>query len=217
MFSRECRLMPPRAQKVSKKQGDTDKRYLIGLRLGHDARVRLEKAAAESGRSLAAEAEARLEWSFRSSENPEAGYLQLKFGQFFGVMLAAGIAADHVGRWVVRWQDQFSDDERLRQFESRTPMEDSLHLSMWASNPAAYQKAVEVAIQVMQAFKPADINRDDTDYSELDEVVPGSIDNLLKLILTEPRYAAVRSALGDLIDRIPSTAEAAPRSRSDPE
>jgi hypothetical protein len=70
---------------------------------------------------------------------------------------------------------------------------------------------------VMQAFKPADINRDDTDYSELDEVVPGSIDNLLKLILTEPRYAAVRSALGDLIDRIPSTAEAAPRSRSDPE
>ena len=212
--------MPPRAQKVSKKQGDKDKRYLIGLRLGHNARVKLEKAATESGRSLAAEAEARLEWSFRSSEKPEAGYLQLKFGQFFGVMLAAGIAADHIGGWAVRWQDQFSNDERLRQFESRTYIEDLSHLSTWASNPAAYEKAVEAAIRVMQAFTLAGANQDDVDYSDLDESVPGYVANLLKSISTNPEYASVRSALGDLIDRIPretSTAATEPHSLSAPE
>jgi hypothetical protein len=212
--------MPPRAKKVSKKQPDRAKRYLVALRLGWRDRKRLEDAAAESGRSLGAEAETRLEWSFRSSENPEAGYLQLKFGQFFGVMLAAGIAADHVGRWAVRWQDQFSDDERLKQFESRTRIEDLSHSSVWATNPVAYEKAVAAAIQVMQAFNLANINKEDTDYSDLDEAVPGYVTNLLKSVSTEPKYAAVRSALGDLIDRIPQeipTGESAPRSPPDHE
>ena len=197
--------MPPRAQKVSKKQGDKDKRYLIGLRLGHDARVRLEKAAAESGRSLAAEAEARLEWSFRSSENPEAGPLQLKFGRFFGVMLAAGLAADRVARLEVmaKAHEDWKNDKLI---------ESTVDLEGWVDDPAAYEKAMAAVEEVMKTFRPAG-DRDD----RLSPDAPHRVANMLFSDLpATPRLAYVRSALGNLINRLP-TAATGPHSPQDPE
>ena len=197
--------MPPRAQKVSKKQGDKDKRYLIGLRLGHNARVKLEKAATESGRSLAAEAEARLEWSFRSTENPEAGPLQLKFGRFFGVMLAAGLAADRVARHEVMAKAH-------EDWENEKLIESTIDLAGWVDDPAAYEKAIAAAEEVMKTFRPAG-DRDD----RLPPDSPHRVANMLfRDLPARPELAYVRSALGDLINRLP-TAVAAPHSPPDPE
>ena len=197
--------MPPRAKKVAKKQKDKDKRYLIGLRLGHYARVKLEYAAAVSGRSLAAEAEARLEWSFRSSEQPEAGPLQLKFGRFFGVMLAAGLAADRVARreLLAKAHEDWLNDKLL---------ESTIDLAGWVDDPAAYAKAMAAAEEVMKTFMPAG-DRDD----RLPPESPHRVANrLFRDLPGRPELAYVRSALGDLIDRIPSTAGSAQGSHSDP-
>jgi hypothetical protein len=201
--------MPPRAKKIAKKQSDKG-RYLVSLRLGHDARVKLEKAAAESGRSLSAEAEARLEWSFRSSERPEAGPLQLRFGRFFGVMLAAGLAADRVGKWqLISKANPGFDAERA------VKLLRAIDLSGWVDDPAAYEHAVAAAIEVMETFQPTGEKNDELPPNSSHLAAYG----LLRDIPSDPDLAYVRSGLGDLIKRLPRppTAESAPRSRSNPE
>ena len=88
--------MPPRARKVSKKQQDSGKRYPVALRLGYAAREQLERAAMRSGRGLSAEAEARIEWTFRDDDTV-MDVLRLRYGDFADVIMLAAYAANTAG------------------------------------------------------------------------------------------------------------------------
>jgi hypothetical protein len=79
------------------KKPPAPKRYLISLRISHEMARKLQAAALASERGLAAEAEARIEQSFRLSETAELDALRLRYGPFLGVLMLAGETADITG------------------------------------------------------------------------------------------------------------------------
>jgi hypothetical protein len=90
--------MPRRAATVVGQEPLAGKRYPLGMRVSHDIRTKLEEAANASGRSLTAEAEHRLEDSFRR-EQSALDALSLKYGDRFGrVLIAAADAGQRTGR-----------------------------------------------------------------------------------------------------------------------
>ena len=79
--------MPPRAQKISKKQQDSGKRYQIALRVSYKVRKALEDAAERSGRGLAAEAEDESSGVFESTSGKSFPAFRGISGLFLGSCL----------------------------------------------------------------------------------------------------------------------------------
>jgi hypothetical protein len=202
----EILTMPPRAKKLSKKQADSGKRYLVSLRLGRQNRENLERAAAESGRSLGAEAEARLERSFQG-EKSALEALQLRFGAFTGVMLLAAVSAVLVGG-AHSVMSTFGP-KHIDALHDGTPLVLAPSIRNWMDDPVAYKKGIAAAVRVLEAFRLAGDDQDDP-YPRIN---PQDIaDRTLHDIAgdsAEPLVAFVRPFLGDLIKRLDRKPDAA--------
>jgi hypothetical protein len=207
--------VPPRAKKVSKKQRDSGKRYLVSLRLGLDTRQKLEEAATKSGRSLAAEAETRLELTFRQDEQSEINALKLQFGPFLGVLLAAGVVAEKFSalHHILRVQEQWKREGDVRLGDVMNSQGGPFG---WLNDPVAYKKALVAANEVFESFKPVKETAEDEDpFPKID---PKQARDLLRYLILRPEYTLIRSALGDLINRLPPPTDATEsHSHQDPE
>ena len=130
--------MPRRAATVAGQQPLTGKSYPLGMRVTHDIRTKLEEAARASGRSLTAEAEHRLEDSFRR-EQSALDALSLRYGDRFArILLAAADAGLYAGRGYGAMVAQDRGDG----------------IENWTDYPTAYQRAVETMDEVFRATRP---------------------------------------------------------------
>ncbi len=130
--------MPPRAGKTSKKSPMTGKRYPLNMRTTFETRQRLEQAAIDSGRSLAAEAEARLEQSFRDQDFLIASLEQVYGRELAGLLLVLGDAmrptAAHAA--LAATGNVFSA------------------VNEWSEYPEAYDEISKACAAVIEAFRP---------------------------------------------------------------
>ena len=220
--------MPPRAKKISEDETDIGKRYLVTLRLGRKTREKLEKAANESGRSLTAEAEARLEWTFRLNEQAELDVLQLKFGPFLGTLLLAGLTANSVGemqqtlsfgRQDGLWKKWEEEDARRRKKGERFTLSRAEYIlpllqSHWVDDPVSYRKAITAATYVLKELQPPENGEEDL-FPALDGAEVAEM--LLKSVSPRNRdLRLIRSLLGDLIERLNRKPDAESKSHSEP-
>jgi hypothetical protein len=194
--------MPPRAKKVSRKQADSGKRYLVSLRLGRKNRENLERAAAESGRSLGAEAEARLEWSFRG-ELSALEALQFRFEEFTGVMLLAAEAAAQAGETHIA--TSIHGDKPIAALAAAL----ARPLPNWMDDPVAYKKAIGAAVRILEAFRPAGDDQDDPHPTISAQAAEFTLYKITTNHRPEPFNAVVRHILGDLIKRLDRKPDAA--------
>lgn len=204
--------MPPRAQKVPKKQQDQGKRYPVALRVGYEMRKALEDAATKSGRGLAAEAEERIGWTFRLSQRSELDMLRITFGPFLGVLLLAGMAAQSAGtnafmEWVIDAHRALEEGTPIpRGRAALPPLEQPLSgwqaKDMWIIFENAYLQAAEAACQTIKAFCPPG---DRQPLSEEEATrIRGHVINIINHVQTNPDLALIRSVLGDLLKRLPA-------------
>jgi hypothetical protein len=211
--------MSPKKSKKTAAPG----RYLISLRTSHEMARKLQAAAIASERGLAAEAEARIEWTFRLNEKSELDALRLKYGPLLGVLMLAGNAAVFAGVTHHAVQTVLAEELRhiVRDHSKGVEQRADILMKMvggdnaWLSDAAAYRKAVAAAVRVLEAFKPDD----DGAIDRFPQISPNLIaDESLTAVQTHPDMEIIRSLLGDLINRLPPpTAESAPRSPPDPE
>lgn len=128
--------MPPRASRTGKKSL-SGKRYPLNMRTTHQMRTALEAAANSSGRSLAQEAELRIERSF-SDQRASIEALELTFGrELAGILLALGYAMREAGRMTA-----FSATRTLGGSQN------------WWKNPYGYSQAMQAASHILQELKP---------------------------------------------------------------
>ena len=128
--------MPPKFTPTP--ESSEPKRFTVGMRVGKAARERLEKAAAESGRSLSQEAELRLERSFDNEDAVVAG-LKLKYGdRFASILMAAADAGVYAGRG----------------YGAMVAKDRGDGIQNWTDYPTAYQRAVETMAEVFKATRP---------------------------------------------------------------
>src|SRR4051812_25534907 len=124
--------MPPRANRTGKKS-QSGKRYPLNMRTTHQMRTALEAAASSSGRSLAQEAELRIERSF-SDQRMSIEALELTFGrELAGILLTLGYAMNEAGR--------------MTAFTATRTLEGSQN---WWKNPYGYSQAMQAAIHILQ-------------------------------------------------------------------
>ena len=117
---------------------DTGKQFPIGLRVSKSVRESLEKAAAESGRSLSAEVMLRLERSFDKEKNA-LDALALRYGpRFAHVIVAAAEAGLITGRY----------------YGSMVAQDRSDGIENWDTYPTAYQQATAAILEVLKACRP---------------------------------------------------------------
>jgi hypothetical protein len=204
--------MPPRAQKISKKQQDSGKRYQIALRVGYEMRKALEGAAAKSGRGLAAEAEERIGWTFRLDQKSELDTLRIMFGPFLGVLLLAGMAAQNAGSnyftklalAAFRAQQEGKPLPPATVAPATEPLLSLQHaMSAWIAEPAGYLWAADAAYQVIKAFCPPGDRHLDL-FPEADAEIRVHVTSILNQAQTNPDLALIRSVLGDLLKRLPA-------------
>jgi predicted component of type VI protein secretion system len=137
--------MPRRAAKAGKKVPVKGKRYPLNMRTTFEVRQQLEVSAAASGRSLAQEAEYRIERAYLDLrlmiEALGREYDPRLAGILFAVaeaMKASGqhaglVAAQHAGLAAAQALDDSRD---------------------WFDNPYAYDQAAQAAIAVIEAMRP---------------------------------------------------------------
>ena len=195
------------------KKPPTPKRYLISLRVSHELARKLQAAATASERGLAAEAEARIEQTFRLSEKSELDALRLRYGPFLGILMLAGEAAVTTGLSHVATGTMYR--MRRAEIEGRDTKSDEALAGLigdpfeWLDDPAGYRKAVAAANLVLQAFSPPEDGKGDMAPTiKADNLVNHTLRDIHSL-----RLAILRSQLGDLIKRLPPpTAATEPRS-----
>lgn len=130
--------MPPRFEKTDADAPGDTKRFPIGLRVSKSVRERLEQAAAESGRSLSAEVELRLERSFDKEKNA-LDALSLRYGDRFAkVLIAAAEACLITGRY----------------YGSAIAQDRGDGIENWDTYPTAYQCATDAVVEVLKACRP---------------------------------------------------------------
>ena len=133
--------MPKRAQSRGSHpvsdMPDGGKRHPLNMRTTHAVREKLERAATDSGRSLAQEVEHRLEKSFeREGLLPEV--LELAYGrQLAGLLMALG--------WAMR------DAGRMAGFHKHATLEAS---EQWTDDPYAYDQAMKAVGAILVAARP---------------------------------------------------------------
>jgi hypothetical protein len=82
--------MPPRAKTTKSKGAEAGKRYPLNMRTTFEVRRELERAAAATGRSLAQEAEHRIQQTFQNQKVLQEA-LDLAFGpQISGLLMVIG-------------------------------------------------------------------------------------------------------------------------------
>jgi hypothetical protein len=82
--------MPPRAKATRSKGAEVGKRYPLNMRTTFEVRRELERAAAVTGRSLAQEAEHRIQQTFQNQKVLQEA-LDLSFGpQISGLLMVIG-------------------------------------------------------------------------------------------------------------------------------
>jgi hypothetical protein len=82
--------MPPRAKATKSKGAEAGKRYPLNMRTTFEVRRELERAAAATGRSLAQEAEHRIQQTFQNQKVLQEA-LDLSFGpQISGLLMIIG-------------------------------------------------------------------------------------------------------------------------------
>jgi hypothetical protein len=130
--------MPRRAGKTSKKAPLTGKRYPLNMRTTFEMRQRLEQAAKESGRSLAAEAEDRLQQSFLDRDFLIASLEQVYGSELAGLLLVLGDAMRPAGvhAALAATGNIFSA------------------VNEWSEYPEAYDEVAKAAMAVLEAFRP---------------------------------------------------------------
>jgi predicted transcriptional regulator len=130
--------MPRRAATVAGQEPLVGKRYALGMRVSHDIRAKLEEAANSSGRSMTAEAERRLEDSFRR-EHSALDALSLKYGDRFAkVIITAAEAGLHAGKT----------------YGATVAHDRGDGIENWDQYPTAFQKASETMEEVLVASRP---------------------------------------------------------------
>lgn len=204
--------MPPKAKKVTKKQQDSGKRYLVSLRLGIDTRQKLEEAASRSGRSLAAEAEAQLDFTFRLDDRSVVDALRLNYGPFLGVLLAGGMVAEKFTtlQHTLRVQDYWKREGDLQLGEAMSRHGGPFG---WLNDPVAYKKALVAANEVFELFQPINSTNEEDPFPNVN---PKQARDVLRFLIMRPENAFIRTALGDLIERLPDDV-AAPHPPPTPE
>lgn len=111
--------------------GAEGEKSTLSVRASADLKDRLVRASGESGRSLSAEAEFRLEQSFRDERRPLFAAMDLAFGrELAGILIVAGQAM-----------------ARTRDFD---PFPDLKRGDAWV-----YDQMVKAAAIVLDAFRPA--------------------------------------------------------------
>jgi hypothetical protein len=125
-------------QTKSRAKASAGKRHPLNMRTTKETRLRLEKAAALAGRSLAQEVEARLERSFdRESLLPDV--LELAYGSRLAALLVT------IG-------EAMTDTGSLLGFAATGTLEGSRN---WMDNPAAYDQARRAADRILNASTPS--------------------------------------------------------------
>jgi hypothetical protein len=130
--------MPRRASKTGGKNKATGKRYPLNMRTTFEMRRQLERAATESGRSLAQEAEFRLDRSF-VEEDFEKRLIREIFGdnEIYGIVRIIAIAMRDAGE--------------TAGFFDATPADGSFQ---WLDNPFAFDQAIRAATTVLEHLRP---------------------------------------------------------------
>lgn len=128
--------MPRRAEKTKGKP-NAGKRYPLNMRTTFELRRQLEGAASASGRSLAQEAELRIEHSFRDRRLLQEA-LELAYGREGADILA------NIGE-IMKAAGQHSG------FLATSTLEGS---QRWWDNPYAYDQAMRGVVLALKAFRP---------------------------------------------------------------
>jgi hypothetical protein len=129
--------VPQRADRLGKKKALDGKRYPLSMRTTFDIRQHLEKASAASGRSLAQEAEVRIEQTF-AAEKSLIEALSFNYGpELAFVMQAVGEAMKLAGAEAAFYARAYSNDARG-----------------WWDHPYAFTQAMQAAHAILTAVKP---------------------------------------------------------------
>lgn len=112
-------------------QGTAGEKSTLSIRASAELKAKLDAASNQSGRSLSAEAEVRLEQSFRDQQRPLLAAMELAFGrELGGILIVAGEAM-------------------ARTRDSRPP-------TTWDfSEPWICDEMIRAARLVLEAFRPA--------------------------------------------------------------
>jgi hypothetical protein len=194
--------MPRRAKVTGKKDAAAGKRFPLNMRTTFDVRRHLEESAKASGRSLAQEAEYRIERSFLDQKLMIEA-LELTYGrELSGILMMLGEAMMMTGR-----QAGFSATSTLEGSQN------------WFENGYAFQQAEQAAVAMLEAVRPAGeiipptVPKDDGRFdwaSYFSHLGAGHAKGLLAEIASaEPttateRVAMLRRSLGSLVERIKS-------------
>ena len=131
--------MPPRAKTTKKKDAEGGKRYPLNMRTTFEMRQSLEAAAKRSGRSLAQEAEIRIEHSF-ANEGRLLDALDLAYGrELSGLMLAMGEAM----------KSTIAAGSSIESLAGRLPS-----VREWWDSPYVYAEAAKAAETILRSFRP---------------------------------------------------------------
>ncbi len=128
--------MPPRAKTTKKKGSIAGKRYPLNMRTTFEMRQRLEAAAKDSGRSLAQEAEFRIDRTFQT-QGLLAEALTLAFGsRLAGLVLVIGDAAKATASTAGFINTGGVDADA------------------WLGSPLVYDEVAKAVSTIVEAFRP---------------------------------------------------------------
>jgi hypothetical protein len=128
--------MPPRAKTTKKKGSIAGKRYPLNMRTTFEMRQRLEAAAKDSGRSLAQEAEFRIDRTFQT-QRLLAEALELAFGsRLAGLLLVIGDAAKATASTA-----GFINTGRV-------------DADAWLQSPLVYDEVAKAISKIVEVFRP---------------------------------------------------------------
>lgn len=186
--------MPRKANITGKKGAAVGKRYPLNMRTTFEVRRQLEAGARASGRSLAQEAEFRIDRSFLD-QRLMIEALELTYGrELAGILMALGEVMQTTGRQAG--------------FMATRTLEGS---QQWWANPYAYSQAVEGSNRIFERLKPEG-EPTPPKVPRLDSETLGKLiaDSLLREVTSdEPISSALielaprlRRSLGPLVERI---------------
>jgi hypothetical protein len=142
--------MPKKVTRTRRKEAG--KRYALNMRATFEVRQALERAAAQSGRSLAQEVEHRLERSFHEQELlPET--LELAFGgHLAGLLFTIGSCVAPLGPvWAIQHTGyRATDGDTLR------GLGDAFRqvAANWPDDPYAYDQLIIAANKILEELRP---------------------------------------------------------------
>jgi hypothetical protein len=180
-------------------------RFQLGVRVTPEAKRRLEKAAASSGRSISQEAELRLERSF-DREDLLIEVLSLAYGrQLAGILMMLGSAMNHAG-------------VNTLLEAAGGPLSKDKDFTNWIDDPDAYEQAQQGVAAVLAACSPnGKVSRRKSAAGEhaASEIIRAARKKPKSEFEPFPSYAwtpeTVRSLLGPIAERLAADKPKQPR------